>query len=64
MKREIEIWLLRDIYSCIGIDEPINHAEIVDFIKSDVEETANFKDYHTGDFAIAFRRYLEKDIEI
>ena len=64
MKKEIEIWLLSEVYPLIGMDAPINHTEIVNYIKEDVCSSSDPNAYHTGDFAIGFRRYLEEGIEI
>jgi len=62
-KEEIEFYLA-DLWMNIGIDRPANHDEIAEFIHSDVAETADPVDYHSGDMAIAFRRYLEKNLEL
>lgn len=51
---------LKEIYRTIGIDQPSNHDSILEFIIEDVESAAD-EDFHDGDIAIAFRRYLEKD---
>ena len=59
IRKEVEIQLLGEIYSAIGIDKPENHEDIVDFIVEDVKETADPKDWHSGDVDIAFRRFLE-----
>jgi hypothetical protein len=57
-KLEIERDLLA-IYRNIGIDVPSNHDEILKYVIDDVEETADKNDWHNGDVAIAFRRFLE-----
>ena len=51
-----------DIYNRIGIDKPINHDSIVEFITEDVEGAAD-EDFSSADVEIGFRRYLEKDAE-
>lgn len=60
MKKEISNWLLTDVYNVIGMDKPSNHEEIVEYIQKDVEEVADPINYHSGDFGIAFRRWIEK----
>ena len=59
MEKEINYWLKVNVYPIIGMDTPHNHEEIVSFIKRDVKETADPKEYHNGDFGIAFRRWIE-----
>lgn len=59
MEKLVEAWLLRDVYPVIGMDKPSNHDELVEFIVEDVKETADPEEYHSGDFAIAFRRFIE-----
>ena len=58
MKAEIEGMLI-NIYMTIGIDRPENHDNILDFIVNDVQETADPENWHSGDVAIAFRRWIE-----
>jgi hypothetical protein len=53
-------WLTDYLYPTVGMDEPNNHAKIVDFIVEDVKASADPDQYNDGDFAIAFRRFLEK----
>tara|TARA_R110000822_G_scaffold301415_1_gene425238 strand:+ start:578 stop:805 length:228 start_codon:yes stop_codon:yes gene_type:complete len=43
----------------IGIDIPSNFEEIVQFIYEDVCETADEENWHDGDVAIGFRRWIE-----
>lgn len=50
---------LRHIYLSIGIDTPSNHEEILNFVADDVMETADPLNWHSGDVAIAFRRWIE-----
>ena len=57
---DVSGWLTDYLYPSVGMDEPENHAKIVDFIVEDVKETADPVAYSDGDFAIAFRRFLEK----
>ena len=56
--------LLKQIWISIGIDVPINHNEILQFIVNDIIATADNNDWHSGDVAIAFRRWIEKDCEV
>lgn len=51
--------LLIDLFDRINIDMPSNFDEIRDFVYEDVCETADPKDWHDGDVAIAFRRWIE-----
>lgn len=61
MKKEKEVeQVLFSIYNAIGIDKPENHEDILNFCVEDVEETADKENWHSGDVAIAFRRFLEK----
>lgn len=54
---------LTHIYQAIGIDRPSNHNEILDFVTNDVQETADPLNWHSGDVAIAFRRWIEAQSE-
>ena len=63
LAEEVE-YFLANLWMSIGMDRPANHMDIFEFICSDVKETADSVDYHSGDMAIAFRRYLEKDLEL
>jgi len=47
----------------IGIDIPSNFEDIVQFIYEDVCETADPEEWHDGDVAIAFRRWIESKSE-
>ena len=60
--RKIVEWELKNILKAIGIDNPVNHEEIVDFMKEDIEASADHILWHSGDASIAFRRFLEKDV--
>ena len=51
---------LYNIYKAIGIDQPENHEDILDFVVNDVIETAEPMNWHSGDVAIAFRRWIEQ----
>jgi hypothetical protein len=62
MKADIEVMIF-DIYHHIGIDKPENHEEIVNFVTDDVIETADPENWHSGDVAIGFRRWMESKIE-
>lgn len=55
---EVNEWLIQ-VWISIGCDMPKNHNDICQYITSDVKETASETDYHSGDFAIAFRRFIE-----
>lgn len=57
-KQEVELHLL-ELYFAIGIDKPENHDDILNFVADDVAETADPVNWHSGDVAIAFRRFLE-----
>jgi len=59
MEKFINNYLIGTTYPAIGIDKPENHDSIVEFIVEDVKETADPKDWHSGDVDIAFRRFLE-----
>ena len=54
---------LRQIYLQIGMDAPHNHDDILEFVVEDVEETADPENWHDGDVAIAFRRWIEAQSE-
>lgn len=54
---ETHLW---NIYKAIGIDRPENHEDILDFVVNDVIETADPENWHSGDVAIAFRRWVEQ----
>jgi len=45
--------------SNMGMDTPQNIEEITDFVLEDVQETADPVEWHSGDVAIAFRRWIE-----
>ena len=62
MRKFVDTYLTGTTYPAIGIDKPENHEDIVDFIVEiveDVKETADPKDWHSGDVSIAFGRFLE-----
>jgi hypothetical protein len=58
MKEEIASMLI-DIFNRLNIDTPNNFDSILNFVIEDVEETADKKNFHDGDVAIAFRRWIE-----
>ncbi len=58
MKDEVEKMLIT-FWSRIGIDIPNNFEDIVQFCYEDVLETADPINWHDGDVAIAFRRWIE-----
>ena len=51
--------MIIDIFDRINIDMPSNFDDILEFIYNDVCETADENDWHDGDVAIAFRRWIE-----
>jgi hypothetical protein len=55
--------LLIDIFDRINIDQPQNFDQILEFVYQDVCETADQANWNDGDVAIAFRRWIEKDIK-
>ena len=57
-KEEITVMLI-DIFDRINIDTPNNFDEILEFVANDVEETADKENWHDGDVAIGFRRWIE-----
>jgi len=63
LRKEVDYYLT-NLWMDLGIDRPANHDEIVEFMREDVEAAADPIDYHSGDISIAFRRYLEKDLEL
>jgi len=58
MKEEIANMLI-DIFDRLNIDTPNNFDSILNFIIKDVEENADKKNWHDGDVAIAFRRWIQ-----
>jgi hypothetical protein len=56
--------MLITIYDRIGIDEPSNHEQILQYVFVDVKETADPVDWHDGDVAIAFRRWIEAQAKV
>ena len=61
MKEFVNKYMLHK-WTIIGIDKPTNHDEIVEYIVNDVKETADKVDWHSGDIDIAFRRWIEFQI--
>ena len=57
-KKEITGMLI-DIFDRINIDTPHNFKEINEFVYNYVCETAHKTEWHDGDVAIAFRRWVE-----
>jgi len=57
-KDEIES-LLIDIFDRINIAIPSNHEDITQFVFEDVCDTADPVEWHDGDVAIGFRRWIE-----
>jgi len=62
-KKEITS-LLIDIFDRINIDTPSNFDEILEFVYEDVCETADKENWHDGDVAIGFRRWIESNEKI
>lgn len=58
-KQEIQ-YILLDKLRHIGMDKPDNFDVILDDVYEDVCETADQTNWHDGDVAIAFRRWIEK----
>jgi len=61
-KDEIERILI-DMWASLGMDIPDNYEDIVQDCYEDVCETADPIDWHSGDVAIAFRRWIEKQAD-
>ena len=61
-KDEIES-LLIDIFDRINIDVPSNIEDITQFVFEDVCDTADPVNWHSGDVAIGFRRWIESQVE-
>lgn len=57
-KDAIEEILIR-MWKNMGMDIPDNFEVIVQYCYEDVCETADPKNWHSGDVAIAFRRWIE-----
>jgi hypothetical protein len=51
--------ILHLLWHNIGMDAPENHEEIVQYVLEDVNECADPDEWHSGDVAIAFRRWIE-----
>lgn len=58
MKGEVEHMLIK-MWVSIGIDIPNNYEDIVQYCFEDVLETSDHEHWHSGDVAIAFRRWIE-----
>ena len=58
-RKEVEFFLGR-IFDRICIDRPSNFDDILEFVFDDVNETADAENWHDGDVAIAFRRWIEE----
>jgi hypothetical protein len=59
-KDEVERMLI-NMWKQIGMDIPSNHEDITQFVFEDVCDTAD--DWHSGDVAIGFRRWIESHDE-
>ena len=62
-RKDIVNIMVFGIWRHIGCDRPVNHDTIVEFILKDVEEAAD-ENFHSGDVAIGFRRWIEKDLNL
>lgn len=51
--------MLINMWATIGCDIPNNFESIVQYCYEDVCETADPENWHSGDVAIAFRRWME-----
>lgn len=51
--------MLIDMWASCGMDIPRNYEEIVQYCFEDIDETADPENWHSGDVAIAFRRWIE-----
>jgi hypothetical protein len=51
--------MLINMWASIGMDIPSNYEDIVQSCYEDVCETADPENWHSGDVAIAFRRWVE-----
>jgi len=58
MRMSIQSMLIL-MLSNMGMDAPENIEDITDFVLIDVQETADPKEWHSGDVAIGFRRWIE-----
>lgn len=45
----------------MGMDCPSNIEDITDYVLEDVNDTADPKDWHSGDVTIGFRRWMESN---
>ena len=61
-KKDIIETMLINMWAQIGMDIPTNYEDIVQDCYEDVCETADPLEWHSGDVAIAFRRWIEKQI--
>ena len=61
-KDEIETILI-DMFDRIGIQTPSNYEDIVQFCYEDICETADPIDWNNDDVLIAFKRFIEKNLE-
>ncbi len=50
---------LMNIYLLLGIDKPINHEDIIQFVSEDVEASTNAETHTSENIKIAFRRLIE-----
>jgi hypothetical protein len=57
-KDAIETMLI-NMWASLGMDIPNNYEDIVQYCYEDVCETADPENWHSGDVAIAFRRWIE-----
>ena len=57
----VQVTLL-EMFRNMGMNIPINIETITDFVFEDVCETADPTEWHSGDVAIAFRRWVESNV--
>ena len=60
-QKEITLMLI-DIFHRINIDTPSNFNDILEYVVNDVDETADEENWHDGDVAIGFRRWIESNV--
>jgi hypothetical protein len=51
--------MLIHMWASIGMGIPSNYEDIVQYCYEDICETADERNWHNGDVAIAFRRWVE-----
>jgi len=59
---EVAAILLKS-FQTIGMDKPFNFGNILEFVCSDISETADTENWNDSDVLIGFRRWVEKDVK-